>query len=178
MYSILKYILLPARPCITMHGINSVKSACSLLYPPLDMDNKTKTEIIKTTVVVSVCMRSQWSWTKCSNKMCLVWLMFRCCFKTSRFENRTVQSNFVWRVNSGSTMFLANEGTWRDLELLQWRWCISSLLVCDYLKMYMASYSGSLKRLFLCVKDRYTGYTIQSERNNFFRYVLLCSYMK
>jgi hypothetical protein len=85
--STLEYILPPARHCIALNGMASVKSPCNLLYPPLDMDNKTKKQIIKTTSVVSVCLRSQRSWTKCSNKMCLVWLMFRCCFKTSRFEN-------------------------------------------------------------------------------------------
>jgi len=122
--------------------------------PGYGQQNKTK--IIKTTSAVSVCLGSQRSWTKCSNKMCLVWLMFRCCFKTSRFENRMLQSNFVWRVNSGSTMFLANEGTSCDLVLLQWRWCSSSLPGCDYLKMYMASYGGSVKRLFFYVSTAIT----------------------
>jgi len=144
----IEHILPPARYCITMHGINSVKSTCNLLYTPLDMENKTK-KIIKTTSVGSVCLRSQRSWTKCSNKMCLLWLMFRCCFKASRFENRMLQSNFVWRVNSGSAMISANEGTSCDLQLLQWRWCSSSLPACDYLKNYdMASYAGFVKRLF------------------------------
>lgn len=163
--------------CITMQGINNVKSRCNPLYPPLDMDNKTKTQIIKATSVVSVCLRSHSSWTNCSNKMCLVWLMFRCCFKTSRFGNRMLQSNFVWRVNSGSAMFLANEGTSLDLWLLQWRWCISSLLVWDYLKMYVYGiiFWISQEALLLYVNGRYTSYVTQSERSNFILYsVILC----
>jgi len=68
MCSIFEHLLPPATHCIAMHGINSVKSTCGLLYPPLDMDNKTKTQIIKTRLVVSVCLRSQRSWSKCSNK--------------------------------------------------------------------------------------------------------------
>jgi len=53
-------------------------------------------------------------------------------------------------------MILANEGTWRDLELMQWRWCSSSLLVCDYLKLCIASHAGSCNGLFFYVSKTVT----------------------
>jgi hypothetical protein len=105
------WLVLNCSSYITLHGINNVKSTWNLLYPPLDMDNKTKTRIIKTTSVVSVCLRSQRSWTNCSNKMCLVWVMFWCCFKTSRFENNvTIKFRLAckqWQYNVFSK--------WRDV---------------------------------------------------------------
>ena len=116
---------------------------------------------------------------ECSNKMCLVWLMLRCCFIAARFQNKMLQSNFVCRVNSGIAMFLANEGTSRDLVLLQWRWWSSSLLACDYLLVYIWHHIVDCQVTFLLfVYGRYTIYAIQNGKKAIsFVAVLLCAWI-
>jgi hypothetical protein len=138
------------------------------------MDNKTKTQIIKTTSVVSVCLRLQSSWTKCSNKMCLVWMMFWCCFKTSRFENNvTIKFRLAckqWQYNVFSK--------WRDfpwfgviaVALVQFKSSGLWLLANVYGIFWI-----SQETFLVFVHRRYTSYATQSERSNFFRCcVIVC----
>ena len=152
------------------------KINCNPLYPPLNMDNKTKTRIIKTTSVVSVCLRSQRSWTKCSNKMCLVWLAdVSLLFLNVAFWKRNVTIKFrlackQWQYNVFSK--------WRDfawfgviaVALMHFESSGLWLLKNVYVIIFWIS-----QETFLCVNDRYTSYVTQSERLNFFRYcVIMC----